>query len=279
MVIEFVKKRKQFKKIVEDIKSIKIQGARNIARAALKAYLLIPSKRSKKRLLLSRPTEPMMRHVLKLASKFPEDKILNHFDDAQKTINAEVFKLLNKQEVIFTHCHSTNVLQALLFAKSKQKIFSVRNTETRPLYQGRKTAKELGENNIKITTFVDSGMRLALLGDKKNKKVTRVFLGADALTKKGVINKIGSGAIAELARSHNIPVYIIADSWKYTPKDLVIEKRELNEVWNKAPKEVKIENPAFEFVDKKYITKIISEYGTQNYGEFIREKSHLDGSF
>ena len=55
-------KREEFNKIVEDIKEIKIQGARNIAKAALKAYSLITTKNSKRILLNSRPTEPMMQN-------------------------------------------------------------------------------------------------------------------------------------------------------------------------------------------------------------------------
>ena len=50
-----------------------------------------------------------------------------------------------------------------------------------------------------------------------------------------------------------------------------VEQRNLNEVWDKAPKKIKIKNPAFEFVPKKYITKIISEFGTLSYGEFLRK--------
>ena len=76
-------KKKKFSQIVRDIKSVKIQGARNIARAALKAYSLVPTKASKKRLLDSRPTEPMMENVLELAEKTKDyKKILKHFDEA-----------------------------------------------------------------------------------------------------------------------------------------------------------------------------------------------------
>ncbi len=38
-------KRKRFNRIVKDIKDVKIQGARNIAKKALYAYSLIPKKR------------------------------------------------------------------------------------------------------------------------------------------------------------------------------------------------------------------------------------------
>ena len=76
--------KKEFDKIVRDIKSIKIQGAVNIARAALRAYTLFPTKSSKRILLNSRPTEPLMNYVLDLAEKKQYDKILNHFNSTQK---------------------------------------------------------------------------------------------------------------------------------------------------------------------------------------------------
>jgi len=95
--------------------------------------------------------------------------------------------------------------------------------------------------------------------EQGTKKATKVFLGADALTKEGVINKIGSEVIARIAKQEKIPVYVIADSWKFTSKKIKLENRKLNEVWDKAPKGIKLKNPAFEFVKKKYITKVITE--------------------
>jgi len=266
-----VNKKQQFNKICKDIKSIKIQGARNIAKAGLKAYKLSPLKSSKKKLLSLRPTEPMLENVLDLADKTSYQTILNHFKQAQDKINIRVFKLIKNNNVIFTHCHSTNVVQALIYAKKNKKKFEVYNTETRPLYQGRKTAKELSKAKIPITTFVDSGLGIALSKKQGTKKADLVFLGADALLKKGVINKIGSEVIAKIAKLEKIPVYIIADSWKFSKKPVLIENRSLNEVWDKAPKNIKIKNPAFEFVDKKLITKIVTEYGVLSYKEFLKK--------
>jgi len=254
--------KKRFDKIVRDIKSVKIQGARNVARKALEAYSLNPTPKIKKLLLSLRPTEPMMEHVLNLAEKGKSIKEINqHFSDAQNKINKKVFKLIKNKDVIFTHCHSTNVVNALIYAKKKGKKFEVYNTETRPLFQGRKTASELRNKGIKVTMFVDSAFAFAL--EKENKKdqiyAKKVFIGADAITKKGVINKIGSKVIAMIAKKNKIPFYVIADSWKFTNSKVPIENRELNEIWDKAPQKVKIKNPAFEFVDKKFITKIITE--------------------
>jgi len=254
------KKRQRFNKILKDIKNIKIQGATSIAKAALRAYFLIPTKATKKKLLASRPTEPMMKNVLDLAEKnIPKNQILAHFKDAQNKINKKVFQLIKNGDVIFTHCRSTNVINALIYAKKKGKKFEVYNTETRPLFQGRKTARELRRAGIKVTMFVDSALGVALSREQGTKKADKVFLGADAITKKGVINKIGSEVIANIARDNKIPVYIIADSWKFTNQKIPREQRKLNEVWDNAPKGIKIQNPSFEFIDKKYITKVITE--------------------
>src|SRR3989338_6067712 len=256
-------KKKELNKIIKDINEIKIQGARNIARMAFYAYNLIPTKISKNKLINSRPTEPMMQNVLKMAQKkISKEKILKHFDKSQEKINEDVFKLIKNNKVIFTHCHSTNVVNALIYAKKKGKKFEVYNTETRPLFKGRKTAEELRKAGIKTTMFIDSALGVAL------KDADLVFLGADALLKNGIINKIGSGIIARIAKQDKIPVYIVADSWKFTKNKISIEQRSLNEVWDKAPENIKIKNPAFELVNKKYISKIVSEIGVMKYSDF-----------
>jgi translation initiation factor 2B subunit (eIF-2B alpha/beta/delta family) len=264
-------KKERFNKVVRDIKTIKIQGAKNIAKNALYAYSLIPTKGSKKELLSSRPTEPMMHKVLDLADKWPTKKIQEHFDDSQNKINQSVFKIIKDGDIIFTHCHSTSVVNSLIYSKKHGKKFQVYNTETRPLFQGRKTSKELRKAGIKVTMFIDSAMAIAI--EKENPKdkihVDKILLGADVLLKKGIINKIGSGLISEIANNHKVPLYIIADSWKFTKSKIPLEQRKLNEIWDKAPKRIKIVNPAFEFIPKKYITKIISEYGILSYNEFL----------
>jgi len=265
------KRKKRFDEIARDIKDVKIQGARNIAKAALYAYSIIPSKESIKKLISLRPTEPMLERVLKLAQNKPYKEILEHFDFAQSKINKSVFRIIKDGDVIFTHCHSTNVSNALIYAKKKGKKFKVYNTETRPLLQGRRTAKELSKARIKVTMFVDSALEDALTGEGKLKRVDKVFLGADALLNNGIINKVGSELAARIAKDEKIPVYIIADSWKYSKSKVPIENRSLNEVWNKAPRSVKIKNPAFEFVRKKYITGIVTEFGLMKYERFVRK--------
>ena len=265
--------KKRFNQIAKSIKEIKIQGARNIAKAALYAYSLVPEKSSIKKLFSLRPTEPMLQHVLTLVEKKPYKEILSHFDSAQDEINKSVLKIIKNKDKIFTHCHSTNVINSLIYAKKKGKKFEIYNTETRPLFQGRKTASELKKAGIKVTMFIDSASAIALEKENRKDKIyaDKIFLGADALLSDGIINKVGSGMISELAYHNKIPVYIIADSWKFSKTKVPIENRNLNEVWNRAPKNVKLKNPAFEFVPKKYISGIVTEFSLMEYNDFIKK--------
>lgn len=272
-----INKIKEFNKILKEIKEIKIQGAEEVARKALYAYSIIPNKNSEKKLINSRPTEPLMRNVLRKIKKEPYKKIINHLDSFQEKINKNAFKIIKNNDVIFTHCHSSTVVKALIYAKKHGKKFEVYNTETRPIFQGRKTFLELKKSKIKVTMFIDSAAQVALLKEQGTKKVNKVFLGADALTKKGVINKIGSGLFSRIAFDNKIPVYILADSWKYSSKKIKLEKRSFKEIWKKVSlrNKSKLKNPIFELVNKKYITKIITELGILSYNDFLRKAKKI----
>ncbi len=114
-------------------------------------------------------------------------------------------------------------------------------------------------------------MNVALEKTQDTKKVDLIFLGSDAILKAGAINKIGSAVIAELAYKDKIPLYIIADSWKYSSHPIKIEERNFKEVWARVPRHIKIKNPAFELVPRKYIKAIVSELGILSYDGFLRK--------
>jgi len=265
-------KKKRFNRIVKGIKEIKIQGARNIAKKALYAYSLFPTKKSKKKLLSLRPTEPFLHNVLNQAEKTSYIKVIDHFDESQEKINKNVFKIIKNKDIVFTHCHSSTVVDSMIYAKKKKKKFEVYNTETRPLFQGRKTSIELKRAKIKSTQFVDSAAMIALTKRQGTKKADKVFLGADAILKTGVINKVGSGMFSKIAYGNKTPVYIVTDSWKFSPKKLKMEKRSFKEVWKKQKSfGINIKNPAFEFIPKKYIKAIVSELGVLSYSDFLKK--------
>lgn len=279
-VIKMITSRiKEFNKIAKDIKEIKIQGARNIAKKALYAYNINPTKKALEKLKSLRPTEPMLMNVLHRAEKGEEyNDILSHFDYSQGKINEAVYEKIDNGDVIMTICHSTNVTNSLMHAWEKGKKFEVYNLETRPLFQGRKTAKELSNAGIPVTTFVDSAMGVAISKEQGTKHVTKIMVGADALLKVGVVNKIGSEVLAQIAKNEKIPFYVVADSWKYSPKKIKLEMRDFHEVWKEMPKNspIKVKNPAFELIKKKWITGIFTDLGFMRYKTFLKKAKKIE---
>lgn len=266
-----MKDRNQFDKICEDIRTLRIQGATNIAIAAVKAYSLYPGNNSIKKLISLRPTEPALRNALKFIEKENNTKeALNHLKNARDKVAEYGSKLVKNNSLVYTHCHSSSVIEALVKAKDSGKKFEVYCTETRPSMQGRMTATDLANEEIKVTMFVDSAMRQAI----KNADIC--LLGADAITADlKVINKIGSELAAETAENFKVPVYILTDSWKFDPKTLYgyeekIEERSYKEVWKNPPKGVSIHNYAFEKIDHKLVKGIITEFGIVKPKEFIQ---------
>ena len=285
-----------FQRIVEDIRDLKIQGAENVAKAGIDALSIVADKNKSRGdftdvlkkaetiLIKTRPTEPCMRNSLgyvlsdieKEEDAFEVFKkralsVKRHFEHTDEKIAQIGAKKIVDKGIVFTHCHSSTVIRILKKAKKNRRRFHVHNTETRPFFQGRITAKELARAGIPVVHYVDSAARLAL------KKADIMLIGADAITSEGkVINKIGSELFAEVADRYGVPVYVCADSWKFDPKTVFgyeteIEKRPVKEVWPTAPRGVLIDNHAFEKIDSDLITGVISELGIYRPEVFVQE--------
>ena len=260
----------KFEEILRRIKEVRIQGARNIAIAGLKAYSMRPTKKTVKKLLSLRKTEPALRNALNYAEKNSVKESLEHFEFSKNEIKRIGWRIVKKR--VFTHCHSSHVIDILKEAKKHGKKFEVYNSETRPLYQGRRTARELARARIPVTMVSDLEAGDVLTKGGEIKRVDVMLIGADAILKNGnVINKVGSGMFAELAYRHKIPVYVVTGSWKFSPRKIDIEERDFHELWKNSPKHVKIRNPAFEVVDKRYIKGIISELGILSVNDFLKK--------
>lgn len=242
---------------VRQIKSLKIQGALNSAKAALQVYESARNRSAvAKELIAAQPTEPMVKNVLRLAEFQNPEQILGKLAaDEDKLVRLAVEKLRGTKYV-FTHCHSSTALKIIKELKPK----IVYNTETRPLYQGRVTAEEVASYGIKVVHSVDSLMASQI------EKSDLVLLGADAITEDGFYNKVGSLAVCKLAKQ----VIVCAHSLKFSRDKLAVEQRDKSEVWNKSIKGIEVINPAFEFVPKQFVSKIASEFGVLSFDEFLK---------
>ncbi|MHA1974696.1 MAG: translation initiation factor eIF-2B [Candidatus Hodarchaeales archaeon] len=299
---------------MNDIKNLTIQGATNVAIFGVRAFakhaqtvplegdLLYKHLESIAEVLSSvRVTEPALRNGLRyvitgIRKDNTKDNAIKHGEAYINLINSakeKIFKIgaerIQNGSVVFTHCHSSITVGIFLEAARQGKEFDVINTETRPLFQGRKTARRLIEKNIRVTHIVDSAMRWAM-----NKfKPHMIFLGADAITVEGVaLNKIGSRLCALASEEEHVPLYICTSLLKYDQATSIgrlseIEMRNPFEVWvEDIPPGIRILNPAFETIDRRNISAYITEAGLippqtvslifkEIYGDKIKDFLHF----
>jgi ribose 1,5-bisphosphate isomerase len=284
---------REVERIRRDIKKLKIQGARNVAKAAMVAMGIIARKskaESREELMnellvaadeltATRPTEPMLRNSLRALfadmrrskggvaelRKLVEREELEYFmkmRENEERISEYGGRELSSSSVILTHCHSSSVVSILERANELSRGTEVICTETRPKFQGLITAKQLSSAGLKVTLIVDSAVSHFM------KDVDAVLVGADAITAKGdLINKIGTCGIAMVAHEHGVSMYSAAETFKFDPLTLwggieKIEERNPEEVINpKKLKGVEVRNPAFDVTPARYLTAYITEMG------------------
>ena len=140
--------------------------------------------------------------------------------------------------------------------------------ETRPWLQGsRLTAWELAQEQLPVSLNIDSAAaHLLREGD-----ITWVIVGADRITAAGdVANKIGTYALAVLARYHDVKFMVVAPSSTIdmsieSGADIPIEQRAAAELLQVAGQPVAAAvpafNPVFDVTPAKLIDAIVTELG------------------
>ncbi|MEM7454876.1 MAG: S-methyl-5-thioribose-1-phosphate isomerase [Planctomycetota bacterium] len=294
----------------EAIKMLRVRGAPAIGIAA--AYGVVVGSQTesdyaafKKRteevmdyLATSRPTAvnlfwalKRMRHVLGKAGEqavptvrellLAEAKKI-HEEDRQMChdIGEHGFSLLGNVDGVLTHCNAGGLataeygtaLSVFFTAQDKGKLLHIYVDETRPLLQGaRLTAWELMQRGIPATLICDSMAAQVM----REGKVQAVLTGADRIAGNGdSANKIGTYALAVLAKHHGIPFYIAAPSSTFdlsikSGEQIPIEERKSEEITHgfgkqTAPEGVEVYNPAFDVTPADLIEAIITERGVIN---------------
>jgi len=288
------------KKIITDIKNIKIQGASNIVFAVydafefeIKKYNALDFRQYFDELIIefwkTRPTEPALKSFLtafsiELRNGAKKDSLLSFISDAKKNHKdaikqiAENFASSIKSNIIvFTHCHSSIVQEAIIEAHKRGLIKYVVNTETRPLYQGRITSQKLADAGIEIYHIVDSGAyaKAKSIIEKENSKNILFLTGADVITNKGdLINKVGTSQISCALNSLDIKHYVLTIEAKIDVVDRKwnldnIELRNSKEVWSVKNKHINVMNYSFDITPAKYITKMYTESGEGKTQSFV----------
>jgi len=179
---------------------------------------------------------------------------------------------------ILTHCNAGHLavsrygtaLAPVYLAQQRGYAPRVFADETRPLLQGaRLTAYELMKAGVDTTLICDNMASLVM----SRGKIDAVMVGCDRVAANGdVANKIGTGGLAILARYYGIPFYVLGPSSTIdmdcpTGRDIIIEERPSCEVTDmhylqpRAPRGVKVYNPAFDITPAALVTALVTDKG------------------
>jgi len=247
------------------------------------------------RLARTRPTARNLFWVLeRMKSVFEENRILPcgalglrlvreaqaiEEDDLERNKKIGFFgrDLIRDGDSVLTHCNAGGLATAgygtavgvIRAAFEQGKKIHVFVDETRPFLQGaRLTAWELDKLGIPFTLITDN-----MAGWLMNKgEVNLAITGADRIARNGdAANKIGTYAVAVLAKYHHVPFYMAAplstfDFRLRTGAQIPIEERPAEEVREAGGcaitlPHVRVRNPAFDVTPAKLISSIISERG------------------
>jgi len=261
------------KEVTENIKSMKVQGAKQIAIYSLKFLKKFCKKYGfgKKfeivceKLEKIRPTAVVLHNCLKILKNERNfktiDRLLKELNKSTEKIAKIGAKLIKNNYRIMTHCHSGEALAIIKQAWKEGKKISVIATETDPLEQGVKTAKELAKLRIPVTLITDSAVGYFM------PSVNLVLVGSDAIRKEAIINKTGTALLALAAKENKKPFYVVANSFKLDKREkIIIEERSPKEVYTELLKPgklkgVKIRNPAFDLTKWKFVKAVVTEKG------------------
>jgi len=186
-------------------------------------------------------------------------------------------ELVPENAQVLTHCNAGalatggygTALGVVRAAVESGRQIRVLADETRPLLQGaRLTAWELSRDGIPVEVCTDS-----MAGDLMRRgEVDLVVVGADRIAANGdVANKIGTYALAVLARAHEIPFYVAAPLSTIDMKvpdgsAIPIEIRGRDEVariggQTLLPDQVGVRQPAFDVTPAALVSALITEKG------------------
>jgi len=205
------------------------------------------------------------------------DQILADDIAANKAMGDFGADLIAENAGILTHCNAGalatggygTALGVIRSAFIQGKVAQVYADETRPWMQGaRLTAWELLHDEIPVILQSDSvAAHLMQQG-----KIDWVIVGSDRIAANGdVANKIGTYALAVLAKYHNVKFMVVAptstiDMSIVRGSEIPIEQRPSSEVTSVAdspvaPKGVSAINPAFDVTPASLIDAIVTEKG------------------
>lgn len=191
----------------------------------------------------------------------------NHFAKTSVRARATIAELgarfIRSGATVLVHGYSRVVLEVLKQAATRGSRFSIIVTEGRPDNTGLNMARALDGVGIPTTLVLDSGAAYCL------DRVSLVLVGAEGVVENGgIINKLGTYQLAICAKTHGIPFYAAAESYKFarlyplSQGDLPVEPKHVD-LGSHIPAGLVVDNPSRDYTPPSYITLLFTDLGVR----------------
>ena len=201
--------------------------------------------------------------------------IVNQLETSNTRIALHAEPLIKDGMVILTHSNSSAVRKSLIRLKESGRIFSVFCTESRPMKEGTELALELGRHGISTTLIADAAMTSML------PEVNLILVGADCVSLRGLVNKVGTSGLALGAQARGIPLHVLCGSEKFVPQAFVVleKTRAAEELLPQSAAHVSVRNVYFDSTPLDQLTGIVSEEGIFPIDEIRKTLTALESGF
>jgi translation initiation factor eIF-2B subunit delta len=184
---------------------------------------------------------------------------LRQLEQSQGQLVMAALPLLPAGARILTFSYSSSVLAVLLEAWTRDDSLRVFCTEGRPMLEGRHLAQRLADAGIAVQFGIDAAISTFA------PQASLVLVGADSITRDGVVNKLGTTVTALAAHAAGVPCYVICGRQKWLPAVAPApdfrQPKPVEEVWPNPPQRVGVWNAYFECTPIELFSGIIGEKG------------------
>jgi len=269
---------------VKRIREDREHGARQLALEALRALAEVaPDTDSEelrdcaRALVLARPMMAVIENAMALAwerCQATGDPVkgaaqaIERLESAPDGMAASARSVIPRDTLI-TLTYSSAVIEVLNRLRPRRVIVS----ESRPLYEGQRTARALAGQGVSLTLITEAQMALFVC------EAEAVVVGADSVQADGsLVNKVGTHLLALAARAEKVPLYVLAETLKVAapsqPQRFTVEEGKRHEVTRMRWLEVR--NVYFEVTPARLVTAYVTEEGVRKPSEMRRYASEAE---
>jgi len=203
-------------------------------------------------------TEPEPETVAEAKERLDEtiETVVTEIERSKAAAGDRAASLIDDGDVILTHENSSSVMAALEAASEAGTEFDVYVTESRPRFLGRRTARDLSDQEgIDVTLIVDGAAGHFM------SECDRVLVGMNCLIGETMYNRIGTYGIALAADAQDVPFTVVASSAKFIGSGFVFENdyREASEVVREPADGFEVANPAYDATPIELLDEVVTE--------------------